>query len=142
MFLVGSALSCLISIGCLIGGIRALVILRSRRETSTATSGVVVGLQKQVFNPGTSGVYCPTVEFTTASGERVQFQSSFGTMPASHKVGQTVKVLYDPHKPDAAEIDSGLSNWFVPGCLAAFAIGAFVFSVMFLVLFFLFPNGT
>jgi hypothetical protein len=103
---------------------------------------VVVGLQKQVFNPGTSGIYCPTVEFTTASGERVQFQSSFGTMPASHKVGQTVKVLYDPHKPDAAEIDSGLSNWFVPGCLAAFAIGAFVFSVMFLVLFFLFPNGT
>ncbi len=142
MFLVGSALSCLISIGCLIGGIRALVLLRRRRETSTSATGIVVGLQKQVINPGTSGIYCPTVEFTTASGETVQFQSSFGSMPASHKVGQAVKVLYDPHKPDAAEIDSGLSNWFVPGCLMIFALGAFFFSLMFLVLFFLFPNGT
>jgi hypothetical protein len=137
MFLIGSALSFLISIGCLVAGVRALVIQRRRREASTLASGVVVALQKQIINPGTSGVYCPTVEFANASGETVRFESAYGSMPASYKVGQTVKVRYDPQKPDAAEIDSGVSNWFAPGCLLAFAVGAFFFSVMFLVLFFI-----
>jgi hypothetical protein len=142
MFLIGSAISFLISIGCLVAGVRALIMQRRQRETSTLTSGVVVALQKQVINPGTSGIYCPTIEFTTASGETIRFQSSYGTMPASHKVGQVVKVLYDPKKPDSAEIDSGLSNWLVPGCLIVFAIGAFFFSIMFLGLFFIMSYGS
>ena len=136
MFLIGSALSFLVSIGCLVAGVRALVLQRRRRAASTLASGVVVGLQKQIINPGTSGVYCPTVEFATASGETIRFESAYGSMPASYKVGQAVKVLYDPKAPDSAEIDSGVSNWFAPGCLLAFAVGAFFFSVMFLVLFF------
>ena len=142
MFLIGSAISFLISIGCLVAGVRALIMQHRQRETSTLTSGVVVALQKQVINPGSSGVYCPTIEFTTTSGETIRFESSYGTMPASHKVGQVVKVLYDPKKPDSAEIDSGLSNWFVPGCLIIFAIGAFFFSIMFLGLFFILSYGS
>jgi hypothetical protein len=142
MFLIGSAISCLISIGCLVAGGRALIVQRRQREASTLASGVVVALQKQVFNPGSSGVYCPTIEFTTASGEIVRFESSYGTMPASHKVGQVVKVRYDPKMPNSAEIDSGLSNWLVPGCLMIFAIGAFFFSIMFLGLFFILSNGS
>ena len=142
MFLIDSAISFLISIGCLVAGVRALIMQRRQRETSTLTSGVVVALQKQVINPGTSGIYCPTIEFTTASGETIRFESSYGTMPASHKVGQVVKVLYDPKKPDSAEIDSGLSNWLVPGCLIVFAIGAFFFSIMFLGLFFILSYGS
>jgi Protein of unknown function (DUF3592) len=142
MFLIGSAISFLISIGCLVAGVRALILQRRRQERSKLASGVVVALQKQIFNPGTSGVYCPTIEFTTASGDIVRFESSYGTMPASQKVGQVVKVRYDPKKPDSAEIDSGLSNWLVPGCLLIFAIGAFFFSIMFFGLYFIFPNGS
>jgi hypothetical protein len=142
MFLIGSAISFLISIGCFIAGVRALIMQRRRREGSKLASGVVVALQKQIFNPGTSGVFCPTIEFTTASGEIVRFESSYGTMPASHKVGQVVKVLYDPKKPDSAEIDSGLSNWLVPGCLMIFAIGAFFFSIMFFGLYFFLSKGS
>lgn len=142
MFLISSAISCLISIGCLVAGVRALIMQRRQREASTLASGVVVALQKQVLNPGSSGVYCPTIEFTTASGEDVRFESSYGTMPASHKVGQVVRVLYDPKNPNSAEIDSGLSKWLVPGCLMIFAIGAFLFSIMFFGLFFILPNGS
>lgn len=142
MYLIGSALSCLISIGCLIAGARALLMLRRQQQTFTSTSGTVVAVQKQAGNPGSGGIYCPTVEFTTISGEVVRFESSFGTMPASHKVGQVVKVRYDPQQPHTAEIDSGLSNWFVPGCLLVFAMGAFFFSLMFLGLFFVFYNGS
>ena len=77
-----------------------------QRMTFTSTSGVVVVVQKQVGNPGNGGIYCPTIEFTTPSGEVVRFESSFGMMLASHKVWQVVKVLYDPQKPHSAEIDS------------------------------------
>jgi hypothetical protein len=142
MFLIGSAISFLISIGCLVAGVRALITQRRRREGSKLASGVVVALQKQIFNPGTSGVYCPTIEFTTASGEIVRFESSYGTMPASYKVGQVVKILYDPKKPVSAEIDSGLSNWLVPGCLMIFAMGAFFFSIMFIGLYFILSKGS
>ncbi len=135
MYLLGSAVAFLISIGCLIAGIRALVRQRRLRAESVSTSGVVLSLQKRVFNPGSGGVYCPTVEFTTPSGERISFESSFGTMPASHQVGQAVKVLYDPSQPATAEIDSGLSRWLAPGCFLAFALGACFFSAMFLGLF-------
>ena len=142
MFLIGSAISFLISIGCLVAGVRALIMQRRQREASISASGVVVALQRQVINPGTSGIYCPTVEFTTASGAKIRFESSYGTMPASHKVGQAVKVLYDPKKPDSAEIDSELSNWLVPGCLLIFAIGACFFSIMFLGLFLFMSYGS
>ena len=141
MPLLGSTISCLIAIGCLWAGVSALVTQRRTRAASASAVGVVVELQKQVANPGSGGVYCPTIEFSTPSGEIVRFDSSYGTMPASHKVGQAVKVLYDPKEPHTAEIDSGLSNWLVPGCLLAFAAGAFFFSVMFLGLFLILSNG-
>ncbi len=56
-------------------------------------------------------------------------------MPASHSVGQVVKVVYDPRDPRKAEVDSVVANWLMPGCLLAFAAGAMFFSLMFLVLF-------
>ncbi len=141
MFLVGSAISCLVAIGCLWAGIGALITQRRKRAASVPASGVVVDLQKRVFSPGSAGVYCPTVEFRTTSGEVVRFESSFGTMPASHRVGQAVKVFYDPQEPHMAEVESGLSQWLAPGCFLAFAAGAILFSVMFLGLFFVLSHG-
>ncbi len=141
LFLVGGAVAFLISIGCLAAGISALVKQRRQRAASIPATGVVTGLQKRVINPGSAGVYCPTVEFTAASGQRVSFESAFGSMPASHQVGQAVKVLYDPANPAAAEVDSGLSRWLAPTCFLAFALAACFFSILFLVLFFVMPNS-
>lgn len=136
MYLIGTVIAGLISIGCLIAGIVALQRQRRQRGEAVTTTGVVTGLQKRILNPGSSGVYCPTVEFTALSGERVSFESAFGNMPAGYQVGQTVKVFYDPREPAKAEVDSGLSKWLAPGCFLAFALGGCFFSVMFLVLFF------
>jgi hypothetical protein len=130
MYLIGTVIAGLISIGCLIAGINALVKQRRERRASTAAAGVVTGLQATASRRG--HIYCPTVEYATASGERVSFTSSFGSMPASYQVGQSVKVLYNPGQPAAAEIDSGLSRWLAPGCFLAFALGACFFSILFL----------
>jgi hypothetical protein len=93
MFLVASAISFLIAIGCAWASINALIRQRRQQAVSTSTSGVVVELQKRVFTPGSAGVYCPTVEFRTGSGQVVRFESSFGTMPATHQIGRTLKIL-------------------------------------------------
>ena len=58
--------------------------------------GTVVNLVSRVFNPGSAGVYCPVVDFTTAAGQPVRFESQFGTMPANYLVGQSIAVRYRP----------------------------------------------
>jgi len=101
MFIIAGIMAFLIAGGCFIGCLVAVIRQYQNRKGSLSTSGEVVGLEKRIFNPGSAGVYCPTVEFTTANGAMVRFESSFGTMPASNKVGDHVKVFYRPEKPDA-----------------------------------------
>jgi hypothetical protein len=80
-------------------------------------------------------VYCPTIEFTTLSGESVRFESSYGTMPASHKIGQSINVKYDQKDPRKAEVESSFVKWLYPGCLLIFASGAFLFSIIFFAIY-------
>ena len=88
---------------------------------------------RRAFNPGSAGVYCPLVDFTTAKGEPVRFESQFGTMPASHRVGQSVEVRYDPADPQKAKVDSATANWFVPGCTIAMGLAFLILGLVFLV---------
>ena len=113
----------LIGLAVLIYG--AVSAVRQSRELArqVGATGTVVDLVKRVFNPGSGGVYCPVVEFTTATGQAVRFESQFGTMPATHQVGQTVAVRYEVADPQKAEVDSATSRWFVPGCTIGMGLG-------------------
>ena len=114
---------------------------RRKRAASVSASGVVVELRKRVFGPGSAGVYAPVVKFSTGSGAVLRFESTAGTMPASHSVGQSVPVFYDPSAPEAAQIDSGLSNWLGSGCLLAFGALGLFFGAMFAALHFLLSSS-
>lgn len=116
-----------------------VVFFRQRKERATAlrASGVVVDLARSQGQRGY--LYHPVVEFETASGRKARFQEELGRSPAGYKAGQEVKVLYQPDNPEKAEIDSGSSLYFFPGCLlamgAAFTLlGACLAAVMALVL--------
>jgi Protein of unknown function (DUF3592) len=113
----------LIGLAVLIYG--ALSAIKQSRELArqVSTTGSVVDLVKRVINPGSSGVYCPVVEFTTGAGHDVRFESQFGTMPATHQVGQRVAVRYEVTDPQKAEVDSATSRWFVPGCTIGMGLG-------------------
>jgi hypothetical protein len=140
LFIIASILSGTVSIGCLIGGACAVFRQLRSRKGSLSAAGKVVGLEKRIFNPGSSGVYCPVVEFTDAFGGTHRFESSFGTMPASNAVGDSVRVYYDPASPAGAEIDSGISKYFIPGCLFLFSAGSCFLSLMFMGLFLVYQN--
>ncbi len=97
---------------------------RDKAMSGVRATGKVIDLTREITTPGSTGVYYPVVEFTLPSGETITFTSDYGTRPASHKVGQSVTVRYDPDDPQKAEVDSALSIWLVPGILAF--IGAIV----------------
>jgi hypothetical protein len=113
----------LIGLAILIGG--AVSAVKQSRELArqVGATGTVVDLVKRVFNPRSGGVYCPVVEFTTAAGQAVRFESQFGTMPATHQVGQVVAVRYEAADPQKAEVDSATSRWLVPGCMIGMGLG-------------------
>ncbi len=116
----------LIGLAVLIYG--AVLAVKQSRELArqVGATGTVVDLVKRVINPGSGGVYCPVVEFTTPAGQSVRFESQFGTMPATHQVGQTVAVRYEVADPQKAEVDSTTSRWLVPGCTMGMGLGFLV----------------
>lgn len=121
LLLVG-VLFVLIGIAILISGAVGAVKQARKSGRGVKANGTVVDLVSRVFNPGSAGVYCPVVDFTTAAGQPVRFESQFGTMPASYRVGQSIALRYDPADPQKAEVDSATANWFVPGCTIAMGL--------------------
>jgi hypothetical protein len=70
---------------------------------------------------GSSTTYRPVVEFTSGTGKRIEFTSSVGSSPPSHRVGESVTVLYNPADPYSARIKSFFQLWF--GFLIVFFLG-------------------
>ena len=133
LLLVG-LLFLVIGVAVLISGIVAAVKQKRKSARGVAATGRVIDLVKKIFNPGSAGVYCPVVRFTTGTGDLVEFESGFGTMPASHRVGQTITVRYDAANPQSAEVDSATANWFVPGCTIAMGFLFFAMGLAFVVI--------
>lgn len=91
--------------------------------------GQVTGLTERKDSNGNSFFY-PVVSFEPGNGDRENVQLAEGSWPPSHRVGDLVKVLYDPLNPLDARIDSGggtaaLWTWtLVTGILAIAFAGA------------------
>jgi hypothetical protein len=83
-------------------------------------NGKVTDLERS-RSSNSSTTYRPVVEFTTATGKRIEFVSSVGSSPPSHRVGEAVKVLYNPADPQSARIKSFFQLWF--GFLMVFVLG-------------------
>ena len=138
MFLFMGLCFGLLAFGLLGGAVFAYFKQRRTLESRVGTTGTVVELTTTAGRRGT--LYCPVVEFTPSSGETVRFTSDFGTRPASHKIGQSVNVRYNPADPRKAEIDFTTSLWPVPLVLAFLGVIACCLGVVFLVVYGLGPS--
>ena len=112
----------LAGLGFLAGAVLAYQYQARQRAERVPAQGEVIALVRQRVKVGQPGYYCPVVTFRTSSGQEVQFESVFGTLPASHTVGQSIDVLYDPVDPRNAEISSPLSRWATPVAWAAMGL--------------------
>ncbi|WP_322488511.1 DUF3592 domain-containing protein [Chloroflexus sp.] len=74
------------------------------RAGMAATEGIVVGAAQ--YHDGKSNLFYPMVEFQTAAGETIRFCGNIGTtFVPPYKVGDRVKVYYNPAQPRSAIID-------------------------------------
>jgi hypothetical protein len=73
--------------------------------------------------------YRALIQFTTASGQTVQFRNSINN--TSNVVGAHVPVAYDPAKPQDADADSFAGRWFAPGLAAIVATPFFLLGLGF-----------
>ena len=92
------------------------------------TTGRVVALQREQ-NPvdadgSISHSYSPVLEFRTAGGEQVQAVARSGGNPAPARVGDDVRVLYDPADPSVADIETFRGGWL--SLLAVLAGAGFI----------------
>ena len=117
-----------VGFGVLIFAIHRFVweVRLSRR--ATATDGVVVGIEEQDSGEGTT--FHTKVEFETRDCAKHVFTSDFGTGWRGHQLGQVVRVLFDPERPQNAIIETQL---YVGPLLFGF-VGAFFAGIGFVML--------
>jgi len=113
-FLVGALFA---AVGLVFCGVSANSFLSSRSFFAKAleADGVVVGLTEIIYEDNDdreSILYAPEVVFSTADGEEVTFTSGVGSSPPNYRIGQQVKVFYEPTEPQNAKVDSWLERWF------------------------------
>ena len=127
------------AIGLLGGAVWAFVKQQRTMGSRVEATGTVVELIRRTTASGRSNIICPVVEFSVPSGEKIQFTSEFGSLPARHTVGQSVNIRYDAADPHQAEIESAMSLWLVPIILIFMGVIACCLAVVFLAIYGLAP---
>ncbi|MGH9894056.1 MAG: DUF3592 domain-containing protein, partial [bacterium] len=87
-----------VGVGMLVGSFFVLANTRSFIAEADEADGKVIALDRSYSSSSSgsrsSSTYRPVVEFTSATGKRIEFTSSVGSNPPSHRVGEPVTVLY------------------------------------------------
>jgi hypothetical protein len=133
MFLYIGLCSGLAAFGLLVGAAWAYFSQQRKMQSRVQTNGTVVELAERPGNRST--IFCPAVEFSIPSGEKIRFTSEFGSRPASHPVGQIVAVRYDPADPQNAEVESDMTTWLGPLVFGFMGLIACCLSVAFIAIY-------
>ena len=96
--------------GALLAAVGAWFMVKGTplQRRGARTAGRVVALQREDFADADGIIihsYSPVLEFRTAGGEQVQAVARSGGTTAPARVGDDVRVLYDPADPSVADID-------------------------------------
>jgi hypothetical protein len=107
---------------CLVAGVKTLIDSRRFVANAVATKAVVVDLASVVeqVRRGSGDdayyenatIFHPVLRFVTAREQEVRFQASAGSEdPSAYRVGDSIRVLYDPANPRVARLDTWDSRW-------------------------------
>lgn len=97
---------------------------RSRLQRGQVAVGKVVGSELSYQSGAT--YYTPHVQFATQDGRTIIFVSRYGVR-AQPALGHVVNVLYDPEKPEHAELKHNIASQHAPLvcaiCAVVFCVG-------------------
>jgi hypothetical protein len=135
----------LIGVGMAGVGVKALVDNERFLAKAAVADGVVVSVKDVVARRQTgSGTNVqvveetqlyPVVRFTTARGQVVQFQAAPNSNPPHHRVGGSIRLLYDPANPQQVTFDTWRNRWgegfiLLSAGIGLVAIGAAIFMLL------------
>lgn len=93
---------------------------------SQSAEGVVIENRPIEVHPSSTSrtlpytTYQAIVTFTGPDGQSITLPDPIAFNPPSFRVGQRVRVFYDPKNPQHAMIDRGLKNFIIPGICLVF----------------------
>jgi hypothetical protein len=97
------------------GVVIELIPRRASREFILVKTEGGVKLEKKYL-------YRPLVRFRTQDGRTIKFSPSIATRPAPYQVGDRVSILYEPDRPNQAQINRFVYLWFFPMMFIAFGV--------------------
>jgi len=119
-FAVGSLVLLAIAIGSTAQ--RAVLIFSGSRADGTVVAARQVGRMK-----GGAVVYAPVLQFNARDGRTYVVTSDVSGPESAHRIGQHLRVLYEPDHPDGARVDAFAPLWTLP--LVTGVVGA-AFSIV------------
>ena len=99
----------LIGIGMFVGTFLLYKSTNAFLVEAIKADGTVVDLVQS--RSGNSFTYRPVIQFNNQNGEKIEFITSSGSNPPSHRKGEKVEVLYPPDEPQKARINTFFSLW-------------------------------
>ncbi|MGQ9613468.1 MAG: DUF3592 domain-containing protein [Chloroflexus sp.] len=98
----------IVGLGLLILGWQSFPNTAQRMKNTVATQRTVVEIKPRLVNTnsGQRTFFYPIVEFRTATGETIQFESEAGDNPSAYQINDRVEVMYNPEQPQTALINS------------------------------------
>jgi hypothetical protein len=114
-----------IGLGMLIGSFFLYQNTAGFIENASIAQGIVVNLEPSRSSDSTT--YRPVVQFTTQTGEKIEFASAASSNPPAYSKGEHVEVLYLAAKPQEARINGYFSLW--GGATIVGALGGIFFLV-------------
>lgn len=92
-----------------------------------STTGRVIALEESQDEDGVT--YSPIFEFTV-NGQRYEAESGISSDPPAHRVGDDIRIRYNPANPSHADEDTFLNSpWIYGGILAVFVVALVGFNV-------------
>lgn len=102
-------------------------------KSSTSAQGTIIKNQRRMSVDSDGYVYAPVVAFTTVDGRTQEFESNVRSDPPAHRVGDTVKVDYDPQDLSNAQIEDPFELYL--GVAIVGGIGL-IFTIVGMIIFF------
>ena len=82
-------------------------------KNGETTTGEVTRMEESQSSEGGCCVYSPVIEFE-ANGQTYTFEGDNASYPPEYKVGEEVRVLYNPADPSNAQIYKFSERWLAP----------------------------
>ena len=106
-----------------------LPLLINGETTSGEVTGLAIPDSHALLTCNGGACYHPVVTITSPGGHEHSFTSTFGDNPATHRIGDTVPVLWAGGDGIVAEVNDPIRLWGIPGAVGAIGLIMAIFGV-------------